>query len=68
MERSHQRADRDRSSRLQAAVKACVEALSGKIAPEQFREALLPAAEEVDIAALSLIRKRRPGLPSSAQR
>ncbi|MGO8048622.1 DUF982 domain-containing protein, partial [Rhizobium johnstonii] len=39
-----------------AAVKACVEALSGKIAQEQFREALLRAADEAGIAALSLVR------------
>ncbi|CAN7727328.1 DUF982 domain-containing protein [Rhizobium leguminosarum] len=50
-----------------AAVKACVDALSGKIAPEQFREALLRAADEAGIAALSLVRQgmgeRRPDLP-----
>ncbi|TAU80312.1 DUF982 domain-containing protein (plasmid) [Rhizobium leguminosarum] len=55
-----------------AAVKACVDALSGKIAPEQFREALLRAADEAGIAALSLVRQgvgeRRPDLPSSARR
>ncbi|MBY3342888.1 DUF982 domain-containing protein [Rhizobium laguerreae] len=38
-----------------AAVKACVDAISGQIAPEQFREALLRAAEEAGIAALSVV-------------
>ena len=33
-----------------AAVKTCVDALSGKIASEQFREALLCAADEAGIA------------------
>ncbi|WHO76072.1 DUF982 domain-containing protein [Rhizobium sp. BT03] len=55
-----------------AAVKACVDAISGKIAPEQFREALLRAAEEAGIAALCLVPQgvaaRRPDLPSKARR
>ncbi|TBD04775.1 DUF982 domain-containing protein [Rhizobium leguminosarum] len=38
-----------------AAVKACVDAISGKIAPEQFREALLRAADEAGIAALTVV-------------
>ncbi|MBB4238951.1 DUF982 domain-containing protein [Rhizobium esperanzae] len=50
-----------------AAVKACVDAISGKIAPEQFREALLRAAGEAGIAALSLVPQgvgqRRADLP-----
>ncbi|MDF0700455.1 DUF982 domain-containing protein [Rhizobium sp. MC63] len=39
-----------------AAVKACVDAISGQIAPEQFREALLRAADEAGIAALTVVR------------
>ncbi|MFS2174468.1 DUF982 domain-containing protein [Rhizobium pisi] len=54
-----------------AAVKACVDALSGKIAPEQFREALLRAADEAGIATLSLVPQgvgeRRPDLPPMMQ-
>jgi len=38
-----------------AAVKACVDALTGKISPEQFREILLRAADEAGIAALTVI-------------
>ncbi|MBY5416092.1 MULTISPECIES: DUF982 domain-containing protein [Rhizobium] len=38
-----------------AAVKACVDAISGQIAPEQFREALLRAADEAGIAALTVV-------------
>lgn len=34
-------------------VKACVDAISGQIDPEQFREALLRAADEAGIAALT---------------
>lgn len=40
-----------------AAVKACVDAICGKIAPEQFREALLRAADEAGITALTVVRK-----------
>ncbi|GLR59317.1 DUF982 domain-containing protein [Rhizobium indigoferae] len=40
-----------------AAVKACVDAISGQIAPEQFREALLRAADEAGIAALTVVRR-----------
>ncbi|MBX5213977.1 DUF982 domain-containing protein [Rhizobium sp. NLR10a] len=38
-----------------AAVKACVDAISGRIAPEQFREALLRAADAAGIAALTVV-------------
>ncbi|MGO6817703.1 DUF982 domain-containing protein [Rhizobium leguminosarum] len=38
-----------------AAVKACVDAISGQIPPEQFREALLRAADEAGIAALTVV-------------
>ncbi|WP_064710007.1 DUF982 domain-containing protein [Rhizobium bangladeshense] len=38
-----------------AAVKACVDAISGQIAPEQLREALLRAADEAGIAALMVV-------------
>ena len=50
-----------------AAVKACVDALSGKITPEEFRETLLRAADEAGIAALSIVpqamAERRPAPP-----
>jgi hypothetical protein len=36
-------------------VKACVDAISGQIPPEQFREALLRAAEEAGITALTVV-------------
>lgn len=53
-----------------AAVKACVDAISGKITPERFREALLLAADEAGIAALTIVpegvRERRPDLQSGA--
>ncbi|MBX4956378.1 DUF982 domain-containing protein [Rhizobium lentis] len=55
-----------------AAVKACVDAISGKIAPERFREALLRAADEAGIAALTVVQPgigdRRPDLHSGAPR
>lgn len=38
-----------------AAVNACVDAISGQIAPELFREALLRAADEAGIAALTVV-------------
>lgn len=38
-----------------AAVKACVDVISEQIAPEQFREALLRAADEAGIAALTVV-------------
>ncbi|EJT01482.1 DUF982 domain-containing protein [Rhizobium sp. CCGE 510] len=38
-----------------SAVKACVVAISGQIAPEQFREAFLRAADEAGIAALTVV-------------
>ncbi|MBY3432665.1 DUF982 domain-containing protein [Rhizobium laguerreae] len=41
-----------------AAVKACVDAISGKITPEQFRQALLRAADEAGIAALTVVQRR----------
>ncbi|MBB4510642.1 DUF982 domain-containing protein [Rhizobium leguminosarum] len=40
-----------------AAVKACVDAISGQIAPEQFREALLRAADEAGIVALTVVHR-----------
>ncbi|MBB2701489.1 UNVERIFIED_ORG: hypothetical protein GGI66_006210 [Rhizobium esperanzae] len=40
-----------------SAVKACVDAISGRIAPEQFREAFLRAAEEAGIAALTVVHR-----------
>jgi hypothetical protein len=40
-----------------AAVKACVDAISGEIAPEQFRAALLRAADEAGIAALTVVHR-----------
>ncbi|MGO7117543.1 DUF982 domain-containing protein [Rhizobium leguminosarum] len=46
------------------AVKACVDAISGKIAPEQFRDAFLRAADEAGITALTVVQQpalvRRP--------
>ncbi|EJC85640.1 Protein of unknown function (DUF982) [Rhizobium leguminosarum bv. trifolii WSM2297] len=54
-----------------AAVKACVDAISGKITPQQFQQALLRAANEAGIAALTVVQQgageRWPDLPSSAQ-
>jgi hypothetical protein len=38
-----------------AAVKACVDAISGQIAPEQFRETFLRAADEAGIASLTVV-------------
>lgn len=38
-----------------AAVKACVDAITGKISPDQFREILLRAANEAGIAALTVV-------------
>ncbi|WP_245384572.1 DUF982 domain-containing protein [Rhizobium leguminosarum] len=39
------------------AVKACVDAISGQIAPEQFRDAFLRAADEAGIAALTVVQR-----------
>lgn len=39
------------------AVKACVDAISGQIAPEQFRDAFLRAADEAGIAALAIVHR-----------
>ncbi|MBY5405923.1 MULTISPECIES: DUF982 domain-containing protein [Rhizobium] len=39
------------------AVKACVDAISGQIAPEQFRDAFLRAADEAGIAAITIVTK-----------
>ncbi|MGO7658913.1 DUF982 domain-containing protein [Rhizobium ruizarguesonis] len=47
----------DDGEEYMAAVKACVDAISGQIAPEQFREALLRAADEAGIAALTVVRR-----------
>ncbi|MGO8036692.1 DUF982 domain-containing protein [Rhizobium leguminosarum] len=40
-----------------AAAKACLDAISGQIAPEQFREALLRAADEAGIAVLTVVHR-----------
>lgn len=37
------------------AVKACIDAICGEVAPEQFREAFLRAADEAGIAALTIV-------------
>jgi hypothetical protein len=37
------------------AVKACVDAISGQIAPEQFRDAFLRAADKAGIAVLTVV-------------
>lgn len=37
------------------AVKACVDAISGQIAPEEFRQVFLRAADEAGIAALTVV-------------
>ncbi|ARO32416.1 hypothetical protein NXC12_PD00141 (plasmid) [Rhizobium etli] len=42
-----------------SAVKACVDAISGRIAPEQFREAFLRAADEAGITTLTVVRRQR---------
>ncbi|AJC83307.1 hypothetical protein IE4803_PD00103 (plasmid) [Rhizobium etli bv. phaseoli str. IE4803] len=39
------------------AVKACVDAISGQIAPEQFREAFLRAADAAGIAAPTIVHR-----------
>ncbi|AJC79785.1 hypothetical protein IE4803_CH02596 [Rhizobium etli bv. phaseoli str. IE4803] len=39
------------------AVKACVDAISGQIAPEQFRDAFLRAADEAGIATLTIVHR-----------
>ncbi|MBB3302550.1 hypothetical protein FHT69_002810 [Rhizobium sp. BK008] len=39
------------------AVKACVDAISGEIAPEQFWDAFLRAADEAGIAALTVVQR-----------
>ncbi|EJZ18543.1 DUF982 domain-containing protein (plasmid) [Rhizobium sp. Pop5] len=41
-----------------SAVKACVDAISGQIAPEQFRQIFLRAANEAGIAALTVVHRR----------
>lgn len=43
------------------AVKACVDAISGQIAPEQFRDAFLRAADEAGIAAITIVTKTTTG-------
>ncbi|MBB2791855.1 UNVERIFIED_ORG: hypothetical protein GGD59_006691 [Rhizobium esperanzae] len=43
-----------------AAVKACVDAISGKIAPEEFRELLLRAADEAGITVLTVVPQAAP--------
>jgi hypothetical protein len=39
------------------AVKACVDVISGQIAPEQFWDAFLRAADEAGIAALTVVQR-----------
>ncbi|MGO7998249.1 DUF982 domain-containing protein, partial [Rhizobium ruizarguesonis] len=39
------------------AVKACVYVISGQIAPEQFWDAFLRAADEAGIAALTVVQR-----------
>ncbi|MBX4935604.1 DUF982 domain-containing protein [Rhizobium bangladeshense] len=55
-----------------AAVKACVDALGGKLAPEQFREVFLRAADEAGIVTMNVVQKggraRRLHLPSPVRR
>ncbi|TAW62669.1 DUF982 domain-containing protein (plasmid) [Rhizobium ruizarguesonis] len=55
-----------------AAVKACVDAIEGKLAPERFREVFLRAADEAGIVTLNFVQKsvraRRPHLPSPVRR
>ncbi|MBB3660061.1 hypothetical protein FHX15_005330 [Rhizobium sp. BK650] len=40
------------------AVKACVDAISGQIDPQQFWDAFLRAADEAGITALTVVRRR----------
>ncbi|MHC2485526.1 DUF982 domain-containing protein [Rhizobium leguminosarum] len=42
------------------AVKACVDAISGQIAPEEFRVSFLRAADEAGITALTLVQQPPP--------
>ncbi|MGO7564808.1 DUF982 domain-containing protein [Rhizobium johnstonii] len=42
---------RDDGEEYVAAIKACDDALSGKMAPEQFPEALLRAADELAVSS-----------------
>ncbi|MBY3591367.1 DUF982 domain-containing protein [Rhizobium bangladeshense] len=55
-----------------AAVKACVDAIGGNLAPEQFRQVFLRAADEAGILTLNVVQKgvraRRPHLPSKVCR
>ncbi|TBB32446.1 DUF982 domain-containing protein [Rhizobium ruizarguesonis] len=50
------------------AVKACVDAISGQIAPEQFRDAFLRAADEAGITALTVVQQPAPKRRSDASR
>ncbi len=55
-----------------AAVKACVDAITGEIAPERFREALLRAANEAGITVLTVVQQppasvRRPSMSSQRE-
>ncbi|WP_064830044.1 DUF982 domain-containing protein [Rhizobium phaseoli] len=50
------------------AVKACVDAISGQIAPEQFREAFLRAADEAGITALTVVQQPAPERRPDARR
>ncbi|NEH46179.1 DUF982 domain-containing protein [Rhizobium leguminosarum] len=47
----------DDGEKYVAAVKACVDAISRHSAPERFRDALLRAADEAGIAALTLVQR-----------
>ncbi|MBB3591657.1 hypothetical protein FHX08_002001 [Rhizobium sp. BK529] len=44
------------------AVKACVDAITGEVGPEQFRQALLRAASEAGIISFSLVHEAPPDL------
>ncbi|MDH6650185.1 UNVERIFIED_ORG: hypothetical protein M2312_004856 [Rhizobium esperanzae] len=48
------------------AVKACVDAITGQIAPEQFRDAFLRAADEAGIAALTIVHRDNREKPASS--
>ncbi|WP_041672062.1 DUF982 domain-containing protein [Rhizobium leguminosarum] len=50
------------------AVKACVDAISGQIAAEQFRDAFLRAADEAGITALTVVEEPAPERRPDASR
>lgn len=61
----------DDGEEYMAAVKACVDAITGKISPEQFREVFLRAAKEAGIAAITVVQQgteqRRPDVTSEVR-